>query len=218
MMALRPARGRLRPFHVKHLDQLPPPCAGCPRATMHTELPLWAKAAEDQWGQLGIGAWQDDELIGHLLVSPPLHAPRDVMATSGAFDHDAAVLVALRVADEWQQHGVAKHLIQASAAMLAGTRFTALEAVGIRSTDAFDGERTRGDVTAGVTCARPSAAVLELLGFTVVSPHPVFPRLRLDLRTTSRWRPAVDAAWDRVVGWVPAARPAPEPTSRAMES
>jgi hypothetical protein len=53
---------------------------------------------------------------------------------------------------------------------------------------------------------------LEAVGFTVVRPHPITPRLRMDLQTTLRWKPDLGAAWNRLTGLV--TQPAsPEPAS-----
>jgi hypothetical protein len=57
------------------------------------------------------------------------------------------------------------------------------------------------------------AAWLETVGFVVVRPHPVTPRLRMDLQTTQRWRPDLGAAWSRLTGLV--AQPAAEPATYA---
>jgi hypothetical protein len=53
----------------------------------------------------------------------------------------------------------------------------------------------------GPSCLLP-VAWLEHVGFTVVRPHPVTPRLRMDLETTVRWRPDLGAAWSRLTGLV----------------
>ena len=51
---------------------------------------------------------------------------------------------------------------------------------------------------------------LLAVGFKTVRPHPRFPRLRLELRTTLSWKEDVELALDRLVGGGPeGAGPAP---------
>jgi hypothetical protein len=44
------------------------------------------------------------------------------------------------------------------------------------------------------------ADYLLSVGFKTVRPHPRFPRLRLDLRTTLSWREDVEVAIERLLG------------------
>jgi hypothetical protein len=54
-----------------------------------------------------------------------------------------------------------------------------------------------------VSCLVP-AEFLRAVGFTTVRPHPVTPRLRLDLKSTVSWREDVEAALDRIRKRAPA--------------
>ena len=55
---------------------------------------------------------------------------------------------------------------------------------------------------------------LEAVGFAVVRPHPITPRLRMDLQSSLRW-PDLGAAWHRLAGLV-GSPAAPEPASYAQ--
>lgn len=43
---------------------------------------------------------------------------------------------------------------------------------------------------------------LLAVGFKTVRPHPAYPRLRLELRTTLSWKEDVELALDRLLGAV----------------
>lgn len=197
---------RLRPFHVKHLDEIPAPCSVCPLGTCPARRPDgtpagWLRASEEEWGQAGVACWHGGELVGYLLLSPPLHVPREGPQSGVALSPDAAVVMTLRVLDEHSRAGVGKQLVQSAAAMVAR---------GPAHHRALEVEATR----LRPSCALPPAEFLESVGFVECRADPVRPRLRLDLSRTVRWRrPHLSAAVDRLHAW----GTRPEPASRAVE-
>ncbi|MBP2417314.1 GNAT family N-acetyltransferase [Microlunatus capsulatus] len=193
---------RFRPMTAADLADLPEPCGGCTfwessladlatssdqrRAATKQE---WAEAVTRHWGYCGVAAYNDDELIGHLTLAPAGHVPRLGAFATTPVSADAAVVTSVRVAEEHRGHGVGRHLVQTAAALVARRDIRALEAVGTHH--------------AGPSCMLP-VSWLESVGFTVVRPHPVTPRLRMDLQTTQRWLPDLGAAWSRLTGLVAA--------------
>ena len=69
----------------------------------------------------------------------------------------------------------------------------------------------------GPSCMLP-VAWLETVGFVVVRPHPVTPRLRMDLKGAVRWREEVESALERLLGVVRPKHPAPKATRGAPKS
>nr|WP_294693705.1 GNAT family N-acetyltransferase [uncultured Friedmanniella sp.] len=204
---------RFRPMTAADLADLPEPCAGCTfwesgladlaTSSEHRGVPTkqeWAEGVTRRWGYCGVAAYNDNELIGYLTLAPANHVPRLAAFATTPVSPDAAVVMAVRVAEEHRGHGIGRQLVQSAAALVARRDIRALEAV--------------GSYHHGPSCMLP-AAFLERVGFTVVRPHPVTPRLRMDLQATQRWRPDLGAAWNRLTGLVtqPAA---PEPATYAQ--
>lgn len=201
---------RFRPMTASDLAELSPPCRSCTfwEASLsdlatssdhrRTETKSdWAEAVTAHWGYCGVAAYNDAELIGHLTMAPAVHVPRLGAFATTPVSPDAAVLMSVRVAEEHRGHGVGRHLVQTAAALVARRDIRALEAVG-----------TYHD---GPSCMLPTGW-LQSVGFVVVRPHPVTPRLRMDLQTTARWRPGLGAAWSRLTGLV-TPPPLPEPAT-----
>lgn len=101
-----------------------------------------------------------------------------------------------RILPGFQGQGLGRVLVQTMAKDLVRRGFRAIEAFG----DA------RWEEPA---CVLPAEHLLAV-GFKTVRPHPRFPRLRLELRTTISWKEDVEMAIDRLLGAVqkePALRP-----------
>jgi GNAT superfamily N-acetyltransferase len=140
-------------------------------------------------------ALNDGEVIGFLTMAPAAFVPRLGAFATTPVSQDAAVVMSVRVLQEFQGKGIGRQLVQSAAALVSRRDIRALEAVGTEHE--------------GPSCMLP-ASWLESVGFTVVRPHPITPRLRMDLQSTVRWRPDLGAAWQRLTGLVPQSVP-PEP-------
>ncbi|HLM21140.1 MAG TPA: GNAT family N-acetyltransferase [Propionibacteriaceae bacterium] len=192
---------RLRPMTAADLPSLPPSCARCTfweaslndlaapadhvdRQVMKAE---WAEIVTRHWGYCGVMAFVDDEPIGHLTLAPAMYVPRLGAFATTPVGPDAAVVMSAHVAAELRGKGIGKQLVQSAAGLVARRDIRALEAVG-----------THHD---GPSCMLP-IGWLEAVGFQVVRPHPITPRLRMDLQNAVRWRPGLGAAWNRLTGLV----------------
>ncbi len=129
------------------------------------------------------------------MVAGPEDAPFGWLTVDA--EGDIAELTAIVVSESHRGQGVGRHLIQSTAALLVRRDVSLLEA----------------DGGYGASALLP-VAFLEKVGFRVVRPHPVRPRLRMELHTTLRWKPSLSAAWSRLSGLV--GQPtAPEPATYA---
>ncbi len=188
---------RLRPMTAADLPLLPGSCARCTfweaslidlaaRADNQDRQEVkaeWAEAVTSHWGYCGVIAFTDEEPIGHLTLAPAMYVPRLGAFATTPVGADAAVVMSAHVNAELRGKGVGKHLVQSAASLVARRDIRALEAVG-----------TYHD---GPSCMLP-VGWLEAVGFQVVRPHPITPRLRMDLQNAVRWRPDLGAAWHRL--------------------
>jgi GNAT superfamily N-acetyltransferase len=191
------------------LPLLPDPCTHCifwesspadlaapadqwDRARTKTE---WARAVTERWGHCGVLAMDDGEVIGHLTMAPAALVPRLGAFATTPVSQDAAVVMTVRVVAEYRGVGIGRQLIQSAAALVARRDIRALEAV--------------GSYHEGPSCMLP-VGWLEAVGFTVARPHPITPRLRMNLQSTLRWKPDLGAAWNRLTDLVSQPTP-PEP-------
>src|SRR4029450_12785997 len=147
----------------------------------------WAEAVTRHWGYCGVIAFADDEPIGHLTLAPAMYVARLGAVATTPVGVDAAVVMSAHVNPELRGKGLGKQLVQSAAALGARRDIRPLEAVG-----------TYHD---GPSCMLP-VGWLEAVGFQVVRPHPITPRLRMDLQNAVRWRPGLGAAWHRLTDLV----------------
>lgn len=154
----------------------------------------WAEEVTAAWGSCGYLALEQDEPVGYLTVAPGHLVPQIRSFPTIPVSPEAAVLMSVRVAEQRVGQGMGRRLVQAAAAWAARSRVEALEAVGVHGED---------------PCL-PPAAWLERVGFRTVRAHPLYPRLRMDISSTVRWRPELGAAWHRLTDLVSQPVP-PEP-------
>jgi GNAT superfamily N-acetyltransferase len=192
---------RLRPLTAADLPLLPGSCARCnfwETSLLDIAAPAdhvdrqevkadWAEAVTRYWGYCGVIAFAGDEPIGHLTLAPAMYVPRLSAFATTPVGADAAVVMSAHVNAELRGKGLGKQLVQSAASLVARRDIRALEAVG-----------TYHDVP---SCLLP-VGWLEAVGFQVVRPHPITPRLRMELQNAVRWHPALGAAWNRLTSLV----------------
>jgi GNAT superfamily N-acetyltransferase len=181
---------RLRPMTAADLPLLPGSCARCiftEASLRDLAAPEWAEAVTRHWGYCGVMAFNGDQPIGHLTLAPAMYVPRLGAFATTPVGADAAVVMSAHVAAELRGKGIGKQLVHSAASLVARHDIRALEAVGT-----YNGSPS---------CMLP-IRFLEAVGFQVVRPHPITPRLRMDLQNAVRWRPGLSAAWNRLTGLV----------------
>lgn len=193
---------RVRPLTVADLAQLPNPCPSCAFWEANLSDPAtssdhqdragdkqgWAEAATARWGYCGVMAVSDGRILGFLTLAPAGYVPRMGAFPTTPVSADAAVVMSARVVEDWQGKGVGRQMVQSAAGLVARRDIRALEAV--------------GTYREGLSCMLPVSWLLSV-GFGVVRPHPLTPRLRMDLQSTVRWKPDLGAAWQRLTALVP---------------
>lgn len=201
---------RLTPLTLDNLPDLPKRCRSCvfweldpvsgeaasKAGKPELEKEAWISAVLLEWGSCGRVAYVDDVPAGFVLYAPPAYVPRSTAFPTSPVSPDAVQLMTSRILPGYQGQGLGRVLVQTVAKDLVRRGFKAIEAFG----DARWEEPS---------CVLP-ADHLTAVGFKTVRPHPRYPRLRLDLRSTISWKEDVEMAIDRLLGAVqkePALRP-----------
>ncbi|MEU6498029.1 GNAT family N-acetyltransferase [Streptomyces californicus] len=193
---------RLVPLTLDNLPDLPGRCRSCVfweldpvsgEAAVRAGKPgpekeAWISAVLLEWGSCGRVVYVDDVPAGFVLFAPPAYVPRSTAFPTSPVSPDAVQLITGLIVPEYQGQGLGRVMVQTVAKDVLRRGFKAIEAFG----DARS-EPTR--------CVLPADHLLAV-GFKTVRPHPVHPRLRLNLRTTLSWKEDVEMAFDRLLGAV----------------
>ncbi|OII60772.1 GNAT family N-acetyltransferase [Streptomyces sp. CC53] len=201
---------RLVPLTLDNLQDLPKRCRTCvfweldpvsgeaalKAGTPELEKEAWISAVLLDWGSCGRVVYVDEAPVGYVLYAPPAYVPRSSAFPTSPVSPDAVQLITAWISPGYQGQGLGRVLVQTVAKDLLRRGFKAIEAFG----DARWKEPA---------CVLPADHLLAV-GFKTVRPHPAYPRLRLELRSTVSWREDVELALDRLLGAVqkePALRP-----------
>ncbi|WP_405726264.1 GNAT family N-acetyltransferase [Streptomyces sp. NBC_01537] len=193
---------RLVPLTLDNLPDLPKRCRSCvfweldpvsgeaavQAGKPELEKEAWISAVLLEWGSCGRVVYVDDVPAGFVLYAPPAYVPRSLAFPTSPVAADAVQLMTARIMPGYQGQGLGRVLVQTVAKDLVRRNVKAIEAFG----DARWEEPG---------CVLPADHLLAV-GFKTIRPHPRFPRLRLELRTTISWKEDVEMAIDRLLGAV----------------
>ncbi|MFJ4191694.1 GNAT family N-acetyltransferase [Kitasatospora sp. NPDC089509] len=191
---------RIAPLTLDNLVDLPTGCRSCvfweldpvsgkeavESGKPELEKEGWISAVLLEWGSCGRIAYVDDQPAGFVLYAPPAYVPRSQSFPTSPLSPDAVQLMVSRVLPGYQRQGLGRVLVQTVAKDLLGRGVRAIEAFG-----------SAGRVP--TSCVLPADHLLAV-GFKTVRPHPRYPRLRLEARTTLTWREDVEGALERLLG------------------
>ncbi|MGQ0839488.1 GNAT family N-acetyltransferase [Actinokineospora sp.] len=188
---------------LDNLEHLPKHCRGCvywelaPHlkeqaeefGTTELEKEAWVSSVLLEWGSCGRVVYSDKLPVGFVFYAPPNAVPRASAFPTSPVSADAVVLTGFHVLPEFRAGGLGRMLVQSVAKDLTRRGVKAIEAFGNARPDE---ERS---------CVVP-AEFLTSVGFKTIRPHPLWPRLRLELRTAITWKEDVEAALERLLGTV----------------
>jgi GNAT superfamily N-acetyltransferase len=205
---------------LDHLDALPAPCRHClfweldpvRRARIHDpdtaagEKDAWVSEVLREWGSCGRVVLVEDRPVGYLIYAPSAFVPGAAAFPTAPVSSDAVLLTTAYVVPEHRGGGLGRMLVQGMARDL-------IRRGGIRAVEAFGDSRRKGHcVVAG--------DFLSSVGFKTHRPHPVHPRMRMDLRSALTWRDELEGAVERLLGVVRPGAKTPNParhTPRRVE-
>ena len=184
------------------------------------EKEAWLSMVMLEWGSCGQVATEeaedaaadDEPCLGFVLYAPPRAVPRAQRFPTGPVSADAVLLTSMGV-----EAGDNPDDTEGVKALLIGQVVIELVRRGVRALEAFGRTPAAADVLAADAVDPTLAPVIEALGdcsfdqcmidaeflvnagFTVVAPHPYFPRLRLELDKGLGWKAEVEAALERLL-------------------
>ena len=182
------------------------------------EKEAWLSMVMLEWGSCGQlavecpadGPVSDDaQCLGYAFYAPPRAVPRAGLFPTGPVSADAVLLTSLGVDAGADADGLTRQLMASVVADLVRRGVRALEAFGrtAESTELTD-PRVVSPVLRPVVAGLGDCSVEQCVidadflldaGFTVVAPHPFFPRLRLELEQGLGWKADVEAALERLL-------------------
>ena len=201
---------RIAPLTLDNLSDLPVTCRSCvfweldpvsgdaavQAGKPEMEKEAWISGVLLEWGSCGRLVYVDETPVGFVLYAPPAYVPRSLAFPTSPVSPDAVQLITARVLPGYQGQGLGRVLVQTVAKDLVRRGFRAVEAFGDARWE-----------TPG--CVLPAEHLLAV-GFKTVRPHPRYPRLRLEVRSTISWKGDVEVALERLLGGArkePALRP-----------
>ena len=206
---------------VDHLADLPGPCRTClfweldpvrrarvdsPEAAAE-EKEAWLSEVLREWGSCGRVVLVDERVVGYVVYAPAAFVPGAEGFPTAPVSTDAVLLTTAYVDPLHAGGGLGRLLVQGMAGDL-------IRRGGIRAVEAF-GTTTPRLGSAWGSCLVP-ADFLGGVGFKTHRPHPLTPRMRMDLRSALTWRDEVEAAVERLIKVVrPQPAPAPERSHRS---
>jgi GNAT superfamily N-acetyltransferase len=169
------------------------------------EKEAWLSSVLLEWGSCGRVLYVDDVPAGFVLYAPPSYFAGSASFPTAPVSEDAVQLATAAVFEGFRGGGLGRVLMQVMVKDLHGR-------AGVRAVECFG---ARG--AARGTCALP-VEFLQRVGFKTHRPHPVYPRMRLDLRSVVSWREEMEAALARLLGAVRPARGRVSPVRPAGRS
>ena len=162
----------------------------------------------DAGGEFSQPITGDEPCLGYAFYAPPSAVPRARLFPTAPVGADAVLLTAMGgefAADD----GTPRDLLAAVVADLVRRGVRALEAFGrTQSATGLCAETVTAEALASVVAVLGDCSVDQCVidadflldvGFTVVAPHPYFPRLRLELDKGLGWKAEVEAALERLL-------------------
>ncbi|WP_434451975.1 GNAT family N-acetyltransferase [Lentzea sp. E54] len=154
------------------------------------EKEAWVSSVLLEWGSCGRLIYCDGIPAGSVFYAPPAAVPRSAAFPTSPVSPDAVLMTSLDVLPEFRGGGLARVLVQAVAKDLTRR--------GVKAIEAFGDMRPNDEEP---SCVTP-AEFLTSVGFKTVRPHPRWPRLRMELRSSITWKEDVEAALERLLNSV----------------
>lgn len=186
---------KLRALSPDDFGRLPAGCGGCAfwesagererrcGPVCDPELQrAWHRRVTDEWGECGRVAYEDDELLGFIKYAPSRYFPQADTFAAAPRDPSVPLITCLHISHDARHHGLGTVLLRACLRDLVGR--------GERRVEAFVFTELALPIDEMPMLGMP---FLLRNGFTVSRPDPVYPLMRLDLRSLVVWQDNLEA-------------------------
>jgi GNAT superfamily N-acetyltransferase len=142
----------------------------------------WVRRVNSEWGECGKVVFEDDEVLGFIKYAPSGYFPQAANFSAAPEDPKVPLIACMHVSPDARHHGLGSLLLRACIRDLAGRGERKIEAFGIVNPPAAIDES-------------PMVSMEFLLrnGFTVSRPDPMYPLLKLDVRSLAVWTDNLEA-------------------------
>ncbi|NTU70413.1 MAG: GNAT family N-acetyltransferase [Coriobacteriia bacterium] len=181
---------KLRPLQINDLALLPVGCAGCAfwetagererrcGATQDPQLQRdWFDRVADEWGACGRVAYEDDELLGFVKYAPSRYFPQSRTFASAPEDGAVPMISCLHISADARHRGLGTVLLRAALRDLVQR--------GERRVESFAFAQSGANIDDMPMLGMP---FLLRNGFVVTNPHPLYPLMRLELKSLAVFR------------------------------
>lgn len=186
---------RLRPLTIDDLSRLPAGCGGCAfwesagererKCGLVCDLEFqraWVRRVNDEWGECGRVAYEDDELLGFIKYAPSGYLPQATTFAATPDDPSVPLIACLHISADARHHGLGTVLLRACLRDLVGR--------GERRVESFAFTSSTADVDEMPMLGMP---FLLRNGFVVSKPNSSYPLMRLDLKSLIVWQDNLEA-------------------------
>lgn len=189
---------RLRSLTLEDLGRLPAGCGACVfwesagererrcGSVCDSELQeAWYRRVTDEWGECGVVAYEDDEILGFVKFAPSKYFPQASTFHAAPEDSSVPLIACFHIAPEARHHGLGGVLLKATLRDMVQRGERRIESFGaVHLPEVVD--------------ESPVLGIDFLLrhGFTIERPDPQYPLLKLDLKSLATWPENVEAVLD----------------------
>lgn len=190
---------RIRPLTIERVADLPGPCFSC--ALWETEaaralecVPArererfeeWIRQVGEAWGDAGLIIYDGSTPLGFVKYAPGRLFPQAARMPSGPPDDDSVLIACMHVDPDVRDAGLGKVLLHAALRDLVSRKERVVEAYA--AGEAADRDRS------------PLMSVEFLLrqGFRVARPHPLYPLMKLELKSLATWAESLDVMLEAI--------------------
>jgi len=204
---------RLQPLTADLFDRLPTVCGGCAfwESRDRAERACgsvcdgdlvreWYSLVSTEWGECGRVATDGDEVLGFVKYAPSRYFPQALTFSSAPTNLDVPLITCIHVSPDARDRGLGKLLLQA-----------VLRDLTLRGERCVETFGTAKPIEREIS-PMPTVDFLLRQGFTVSRPDPMYPLMRLDMRSLALLTENLESVLESLFAPLRSAQPQRVPT------